>query len=34
LTASKNSERAKQFVEMVSGADGQQILAAAGFAKP
>jgi molybdate transport system substrate-binding protein len=34
LAASKNSERAKQFVEMVSGADGQQILAAAGFAKP
>lgn len=32
--ASRNSELAKQFVEMVSSPDGQQILAAAGFARP
>jgi molybdate transport system substrate-binding protein len=34
IAASKDKELAKQFVEMVSGPDGQQILAAAGFAKP
>ncbi|MEO6473085.1 MAG: molybdate ABC transporter substrate-binding protein, partial [Aeromicrobium sp.] len=34
LSASKNSKLAKQFVELVSGAKGQAVLSAAGFAKP
>ena len=34
LAASQNKELAKKFVDLVSGAEGQQILADAGFAKP
>ena len=34
LTASENKELAKQFVELVTGPEGQQVLADAGFAKP
>lgn len=34
LTASKNADLAKQFTELVTGPDGQKVLAAAGFAKP
>ena len=34
LAASKNADLAKQFADLVSGADGQKVLAAAGFAKP
>lgn len=34
LTASKNPDLAKQFADLVTGPDGQQVLAAAGFAKP
>jgi molybdate transport system substrate-binding protein len=34
LTASKNAELAGQFVQLVTGSAGQQVLSAAGFAKP
>jgi molybdate transport system substrate-binding protein len=34
LTASKNADLAGQFVQLVTGSEGQQVLAAAGFAKP
>lgn len=34
LSASKNADLAQQFADLVSGADGQKVLAAAGFAKP
>ncbi len=34
LAASKNADLAKQFADLVSGADGQKVLADAGFAKP
>ena len=34
LTGSKNADLAGQFVGLVTGAEGQQVLAAAGFAKP
>ncbi|HEY0237887.1 MAG TPA: molybdate ABC transporter substrate-binding protein [Friedmanniella sp.] len=34
LTASKNADLAGQFVQLVTGTDGQRVLAAAGFAKP
>ena len=34
LTASKNGELAGQFVQLVTGSAGQQVLADAGFAKP
>lgn len=34
LAASKNKDLATQFVDMVTGPDGQKILTAAGFAKP
>ena len=34
LAASKNADVADQFVTLVTGPDGQQVLAAAGFAKP
>jgi molybdate transport system substrate-binding protein len=34
LTASKNAELAGQFVQLVTGTEGQQVLSAAGFAKP
>jgi molybdate transport system substrate-binding protein len=34
LADSKNKTLAKQFVDLVTGADGQQILSDAGFAKP
>ncbi len=34
LADSENKDLAKEFVDLVTGADGQQILADAGFAKP
>lgn len=34
LTGSKNPDLAGQFVQLVTGTQGQQVLAAAGFAKP
>jgi molybdate transport system substrate-binding protein len=34
LTASKNADLAGQFVQLVTGTEGQQVLADAGFAKP
>ncbi len=34
LTASKNADLAGQFVQLVTGSEGQQVLGAAGFAKP
>ncbi len=34
LSASKNADLAGQFVQLVTGTEGQQVLAAAGFAKP
>lgn len=34
LSASKHQDLSKQFTELVTGAKGQQVLAAAGFAKP
>ena len=34
LAASKNADLAGQFVQLVTGSQGQQVLAAAGFAKP
>jgi molybdate transport system substrate-binding protein len=34
LSASKNRELARQFVDAVTGEDGQQVLADAGFGKP
>ena len=34
LAASKNKELAKQFVDAVTGEEGQKVLADAGFAKP
>jgi molybdate transport system substrate-binding protein len=34
LTASKNKDLAKEFVALVTGTDGQQVLSDAGFAKP
>jgi molybdate transport system substrate-binding protein len=34
LTGSKNQTLAKQFIELVTGPEGQRVLAGAGFAKP
>ena len=34
LAASKNKDLAKQFVDTVTGPEGQKVLADAGFAKP
>ena len=34
LSASRNADLAGQFVQLVTGAEGQQVLSAAGFAKP
>ena len=34
LSASKNADLAGQFVQLVTGSEGQQVLSAAGFAKP
>jgi len=34
LAASKNKDLARQFVDLVTGDAGQQVLADAGFAKP
>lgn len=34
LAASKNADLAQQFADLVTGADGQKVLADAGFAKP
>ena len=34
LAGSKNTDLAQQFVELVTGAEGQQVLADAGFGKP
>ena len=34
LADSKNADLAKEFVDLVTGTEGQSVLAAAGFAKP
>ena len=34
LAKSRNADLAKAFVDLVTGSEGQQVLADAGFAKP
>ena len=34
LAGSKNADLAQEFVDLVTGAEGQQVLADAGFGKP